>query len=176
MMVLVHMIALKMPIENSKTVNLPNLEPPTIASGWDLRGFTHRNLECFRAFCRTSRHPEPSWNTIQPTTTTKKTCSWLLLTKPLHMAASEARGNLSSVNFCDLNSCLSDLENLVSGLSNLGFQCRQIHQKFMAQRNRCLLPKKMRKEWKVERVEFSGGVRLNRTSRSYCKIQDLGVG
>lgn len=84
MMVLVHMIALKTPIENSKTVNLPNLEPPTIASGWDLRGFTHRKLECFRAFCGTSRHPEPSWNTIQPTTTTKKN---MLMASP-HKASS----------------------------------------------------------------------------------------
>ena len=84
MMVLVHMIALKAPIENSKTVNLPNLEPPTIASGWDLRGFTHRKLECFRAFCGTSRHPEPSWNTIQPTTTTKKN---MLMASP-HKASS----------------------------------------------------------------------------------------
>ena len=68
------------------------------------------------------------------------------------MAASEARGNLDSDFFFDLNSCLSDLENLVSGLSNLGFQCRQIQQKLMAQRNRCLLPKK-----NAERVKGGKG-------------------
>lgn len=156
MMVLVHMIALKTPIENSKTVNLPNLEPPTIASGWDLRGFTHRKLECFRAFCGTSRHPEPSWNTIQPTTTTKKTCSWLLLTKPLHMAASEARGNLDSDFFSTWTVVFPTWKILSPDYQIWDFNVGKSTKNSWHKETDVCCQKKMRKEWKVERVEFQG--------------------